>query len=66
MRRYLIKWLFINARKYPIDLDRYLEQQLSEDLKLEKSQVDSLLLRADSLQLAYNNFVEFTNFILNN
>ena len=23
MRRYLIKWLFINARKYPIDLDRY-------------------------------------------
>lgn len=66
MRRYLIKWLFISARKYPIDTDRYLEQQLHEDLRLEKSQVDSLLLRANSLQLAYNNFVELTDYILNN
>lgn len=66
MRRYLIKWLFINARKYPIDLDRYLEQQLSEDLRLERSQIDSLLLKANSLQLAYNNFVNFANFILGN
>ena len=46
-RTYFIKWLFIYNRIYPIDLYKHLEYQLLEMLKLDKTEVDTILFRVD-------------------
>ena len=56
-RSYLIKWMFIEARKYPVDCNRYLERQLSGVLHTPKETIDALLLRGDSMSAAYHQFL---------
>lgn len=65
-RSYLIKWMFINARKYPVDLERYLNRQLSEVLEIPKGTTEVLLLENDSLEDAYQKFIVVTEQILSN
>lgn len=57
-RGYLIKWMFINARKYPVDFDRYLNRQLSQILGLPDKTVNALLLENDFLEDACRTFVD--------
>ena len=57
-RGYLVKWLFIRARVYPVDLDRYLERQLTEVLALPWKTVDALLLRNGTVMYACNEFLK--------
>lgn len=57
-RTYLIKWMFINARKYPVDNSRYLHRQLKEVLGLREDTIQSLLLSGNSLADAYGMFAD--------
>lgn len=57
-RSYLIKWMFINARKYPVDYNRYLRRQLTQELGVTDDTIDCLLLKQDSLHQACLQFVK--------
>ena len=57
-RTYFIKWLFINARIYPIDLNRYLEKQLIEMLHIPIQDVDSLMMIGENISVANENFIK--------
>ena len=63
-RGYLVKWLFIQARIYPVDLDRYLERQLSEVLGLPMETVDALLLRSGTVMHACGIFLNTAQALL--
>lgn len=63
-RTYLIKWMFINARKYPVDYSRYLHRQLTEIIGLSEEATQSLLLSGDSLAEAYSLFVDTASQII--
>lgn len=43
-RTYIIKWLFINNKIYPLDTYKHLNYQLSNMLHLDKKDIDALLL----------------------
>lgn len=64
-RGYLIKWIFIKARKYPVDLERYLDRQMSQQLQLTESTIDALLFNNKSLTEALENFVTEASQIIN-
>lgn len=63
-RSYLIKWMFIHAKKYPVDCNRYLNRQLSQILQIPEATIDALLLNSGSLDLAYCRFLQSARNIL--
>lgn len=65
-RSYLVKWMFINSRKYPVDCNRYLRRQLSQELQVPNETIDCLLLNNDSLHMAYRQFVKKARDIISN
>ena len=62
-RSYLIKWLFINARVYPVDCNRYLRPQLTQ-LGLQQDAIDALLLKGASVEQAQRSFLATANALL--
>ena len=65
-RTYLIKWMFINARKYPVDYNRYLRRQLTQSLNVPEHTIDCLLLKNNSLHDACSIFVDTALQIISN
>ena len=63
-RGYLIKWLFIRSRIYPVDLDRYLERQLAEIPALSRETVAALLLRSGTVTDACGEFLNTAEMLL--
>lgn len=63
-RSYLIKWMFIHARQYPVDCNRYLRWQLSQMLQIPEETIEALLLNGLPAEQAYARFVQSAREIL--
>lgn len=66
IREYLLKWMFINARKYPVSYSRYLRRQLTEVLGISDQATDKLLLQGSSQNQAYLSFLDTAFHIISN
>lgn len=59
LRAYFLKWLFINNRKYPIDVNNHIEYQLKEYIGLPQGMIDALMMKqGDSVSDMVNCFAD--------
>ena len=64
-RNYFIKYLFVRQRKYPVDLERYLREQLDALNVLNDEEINGLLLMGTSRENIYDNFKKVIEKFLN-
>ncbi len=65
-RLYFLKWLFIYKRKYPVNLYKHLEYQLSEILDLSQEEIDKILfIGNENLFKLASKYLHLVNVYLN-
>ena len=58
-RGYFLKYLFIKNKKYPVDLNNFIEYQLSNFLNLPKNEIDILLFKGESIKIIVDNYINY-------
>ena len=58
-RNYFIKFLFIKNKKYPIDLNNYIEYQLETKLNYSEDKINILLFRGRTINDIANQYINF-------
>lgn len=66
LRLHFLKWLFIYKREYPVNLQKHLEYQFNNILKLPKDEIDILAFTTGDNLFEYSSkFLELMNYYMN-
>lgn len=60
-RGYFLKFIFIKNKKYPIDLNNYVEYQLRKYLNYDKNSINILLFKGDSIKDVANKYLNYVD-----
>lgn len=58
-RSYFLKYIFIKNRKYPIDLNNYIEYQLKKYLNYDNESINILLFKNNTIKDIANNYLNY-------